>query len=241
MNRTVLIADSDAAARGLVRHVVEHRLNCSAVTASNISELRGLLDAHQFGCIVASNTMSDSPGVDALTLCRRGGLNRATPFICLSAKPGQQDFRAMLEAGAFDVIPKPISDVLEVQATVRRALTHRLQETVGDLQRGTAKAEDVLRVPAMPGSEALSQGRFTAATSEKAMPSTGSGASAAPQSALPFQLQIGPQGAHWRDIEHAALRQTLEQVSGNISRAATLLGLSRSHLRSRLRFHRLGK
>jgi DNA-binding NtrC family response regulator len=56
-----------------------------------------------------------------------------------------------------------------------------------------------------------------------------------------FVIRIPTDELSWNAIELKALNQVLLLTQGNISKAAQILHLSRSHLRSRLRLHGIGK
>ncbi len=56
-----------------------------------------------------------------------------------------------------------------------------------------------------------------------------------------FVVHVPFDSLSWDAIELRVLTQILEMADGNISKAAKLLHISRSHLRSRLRFHAIGK
>jgi two-component system response regulator AtoC len=60
-------------------------------------------------------------------------------------------------------------------------------------------------------------------------------------SAEHFSVSIPRHQLSWNALESSILKQILTMADGNISQAAKLLDLPRSHLRSRLRFHGLGK
>ncbi len=62
-----------------------------------------------------------------------------------------------------------------------------------------------------------------------------------PSESNEFVVRIPSQELSWNAIELRVLSQTLQLTQGNISKAAQILQLSRSHLRSRLRFHGIGK
>lgn len=62
-----------------------------------------------------------------------------------------------------------------------------------------------------------------------------------PSKASTFSVLVARDNLSWDAIERETLTQVLVECNGNISNAARMLHLTRSHLRSRLRYHNLGK
>jgi two-component system nitrogen regulation response regulator NtrX len=125
-------------------------------------------------------------------------------------------------------------NIRELENTIERALIERANGGVilpqdihvSELSH-TITTADVLsthtQMPATIGTP-LSSNRETAASTDG-----------------DFVLKISQSNLSWNSIEQQVLTHILELSNNNVSQAAKLLDINRSHLRSRLRFHRLGK
>jgi two-component system, OmpR family, KDP operon response regulator KdpE len=114
---TVLVIDDEPQIRRVVRNAVRD-LDLRVVEASTGTEGVDLAAAERPSVIVLDLGLPDRGG---LQVCRDLRAFTAVPIIVLSARHGEPDKVALLDAGADDYVTKPFSPV-ELQARVRAQL-----------------------------------------------------------------------------------------------------------------------
>ena len=119
---TALVIEDDPYVRRAVRNVLSDELG-RVLEASNAQEGLDLAAAARPDLIVLDLGLADRPG---LSVCQEIREWSTTPIIVLSARHGEQDKVALLDAGADDYITKPFSPSelrARVRAQLRRART----------------------------------------------------------------------------------------------------------------------
>ena len=119
---TALVIEDDPYVRRAVRNVLSDELG-RVLEASNAQEGLDLAAATRPDLIVLDLGLADRPG---LSVCQEIREWSTTPIIVLSARHGEQDKVALLDAGADDYITKPFSPSelrARVRAQLRRART----------------------------------------------------------------------------------------------------------------------
>lgn len=110
----VLIIDDEVQIRRVVRHAVED-MGGSALEAADARAGIDAVAAEKPDLVILDLGL---PGMSGLAVCRELRLWSAVPIIVLSARHGDQDKVALLDAGADDYLTKPFSPS-ELQARIR--------------------------------------------------------------------------------------------------------------------------
>jgi two-component system KDP operon response regulator KdpE len=126
---TVLVIDDEPQIRRVVRNAVRD-LDVRVVEASTGTEGVDLAAAERPSVIVLDLGLPDRGGLD---VCRDLRAFTAAPIIVLSARHGELDKVALLDAGADDYVTKPFSPA-ELQARIRAHL-RRETRTASETQQ----------------------------------------------------------------------------------------------------------
>jgi response regulator RpfG family c-di-GMP phosphodiesterase len=116
----LLIADDDAAVRGVLREFLSAEYECESVGSAE--EALSLLDGGDFQLIVSDISMSGMTGIEMIphVLAR----SPDTLIIMVSGSQDVESAVGAMRAGAFDYVLKPF-DLELVEVAVRRALEHQ--------------------------------------------------------------------------------------------------------------------
>ena len=106
MTQRILVVDDDARLRSLLQRFLEDD-GFVVRTAHDASQMDKLMQRELFSLIVLDLML---PGEDGISICKRlREDNSDIPIIMLTAKGGDADRIAGLEAGADDYLPKPFN------------------------------------------------------------------------------------------------------------------------------------
>ena len=116
----LLIADDDAAVRGVLREFLSAEYECESVGSAE--EALALLDSGDFQLIVSDISMQGMTGIEMIPRV----LERSpdTLIIMVSGSQDVESAVGAMRAGAFDYVLKPF-DLELVEVAVRRALEHQ--------------------------------------------------------------------------------------------------------------------
>jgi two-component system KDP operon response regulator KdpE len=114
--RLLLVEDDEAARRLLRSYLVHHGYRVDE--AGTAAEALRAWDAHRADLILLDLGLPDADGVDIVRRIRR---EATTPIVILSARGGERDKIAGLEAGADDYLTKPFGTA-ELNARIRAVL-----------------------------------------------------------------------------------------------------------------------
>jgi two-component system KDP operon response regulator KdpE len=116
---TILLIDSDAATRRVLRHCLSC-VDCCLLEASAAAQGLALVRSFRPTLVLADMSLPDMDGVDVIREIRGG---KYSIVIAVSSTCDLNSVTAALDAGADDFIPKPFS-AAELGARVRVALRH---------------------------------------------------------------------------------------------------------------------
>ena len=119
---TVLLVDDEPDLVELIEYALTAE-GFRVLTASNGAEGLALAEAERPDLIVLDIMMPRMNGIELTERLRENGQLRLTPIIMLTARTGEGDEVAGLEAGADDYLPKPVSPrrlVSRIRALLRR-------------------------------------------------------------------------------------------------------------------------
>ncbi len=115
----ILIIDDDEQVRRLLMEILRDEYDCAV--AGSAEDALGLLKSESFDLVISDINMGGISGLEMIPL-----VLEQTPDTVVVMISGQQTIDYAIEsmrAGAFDYITKPL-DIRQVQAAVRRALSH---------------------------------------------------------------------------------------------------------------------
>ncbi len=114
---SVLIVDDEPKIRSAVRQALEREVE-AVLEASNGRDAISIAEQMRPGLVIIDLGLPDMEGIDVTRTIREWS---SVPILVLSARTGEQEKAALLEAGADDYIAKPFSPV-ELRARVRAAV-----------------------------------------------------------------------------------------------------------------------
>jgi len=128
---TILVVDDSAAARGLLREVLNLD-GYKVLEAGDADEALGIIDERLPDCILCDLIM---PGMDGFELCRRLRARidtRMIPLVIITGEVSPDGKISALDAGADDFLTKPF-DHAEVMARVRSLVRYkRMRDALED-------------------------------------------------------------------------------------------------------------
>ncbi len=129
LSASILVAEDNEFNRLLLSTFLE-RLGSRITTVGNGQQAIAICDRQPFDLILVDVHMPEVNGIDAVKAIRSGhGPNQHTPIVMLTADILQQEENALFEAGANDLLFKPI-DEGKLVSTLQRHL--RMPEANGD-------------------------------------------------------------------------------------------------------------
>jgi CheY-like chemotaxis protein len=105
--RRILLVEDDPVNAIVASRMVE-RLDARVELAGNGLEAVARAEQQRYDLILLDCEMPEMDGYTAVAEIRRGGLNRDTPVVALTAHASERDRRRCLEAGMDDYIAKPV-------------------------------------------------------------------------------------------------------------------------------------
>jgi two-component system chemotaxis response regulator CheY len=125
--RKILVVEDSAAARALVRAILEEPAyakeigGCEVVEASCGFDAMRLLPRSKFDLIVTDINMADINGLELIHFIRKSEHHRSTPLIIISTQATDRDVERGLALGANAYVKKPFTE-----EELRRAVTKQL-------------------------------------------------------------------------------------------------------------------
>ena len=127
LNQRILVVDDDARLRSLLQRFLEDD-GFVVRTAHDGNQMDKLMQRELFSLVVLDLML---PGEDGISICKRlREDNGDIPIIMLTAKGGDADRIAGLEAGADDYLPKPFNPK-ELLARIKAVLRRQNRELPG--------------------------------------------------------------------------------------------------------------
>jgi len=127
LTQSILVVDADARLRSLLQRFLEDD-GFVVRTAHDGSQMDKLMQRELFSLVVLDLML---PGEDGISICKRLREDNADiPIIMLTAKGGDADRIAGLEAGADDYLPKPFNPK-ELLARIKAVLRRQNRELPG--------------------------------------------------------------------------------------------------------------
>lgn len=127
MTQRILVVDDDARLRSLLQRFLEDD-GFVVRTAHDGNQMDKLIQRELFSLVVLDLML---PGEDGISICKRlREENADIPIIMLTAKGGDNDRIAGLEAGADDYLPKPFNPK-ELLARIKAVLRRQNRELPG--------------------------------------------------------------------------------------------------------------
>ena len=127
LTQRILVVDDDARLRSLLQRFLEDD-GFVVRTAHDGSQMDKLMQRELFSLVVLDLML---PGEDGINICKRLRENNGDiPIIMLTAKGGDADRIAGLEAGADDYLPKPFNPK-ELLARIKAVLRRQNRELPG--------------------------------------------------------------------------------------------------------------
>jgi two-component system phosphate regulon response regulator PhoB len=130
MQSTVLIVEDEAAIQELVAVHLDHA-GYRVLRAANVSEAQAQMRDALPDVVLLDWMLPGRSGFDFARELRAGSRTKGVPIIMLTARGGEQDKVAALEAGADDYVTKPFSP-RELLARIKAVLRRRAPQLTGD-------------------------------------------------------------------------------------------------------------
>jgi two-component system chemotaxis response regulator CheY len=125
--RRILVVEDSAAARALVRAILEEPGyanglgGCEVVEASCGFDAMRLLPRGRFDLIVTDINMADINGLELIHFIRKSEHHRATPLVIISTQNTERDVERGLALGANAYVKKPFTEQ-ELRSAVTKYL-----------------------------------------------------------------------------------------------------------------------
>jgi two-component system chemotaxis response regulator CheY len=125
--RKILVVEDSAAARTLVRAILEEPAyakgigGCEVVEASCGFDAMRLLPRSRFDLIITDINMADINGLELIHFIRKSEHHRATPLVIISTQATERDVERGLALGANAYVKKPFT-----QDDLRKVVTKKL-------------------------------------------------------------------------------------------------------------------
>jgi two-component system chemotaxis response regulator CheY len=113
--RKILVVDDSAAARSLVRAILEEPAfagsigGCEVIEASCGFDAMRLLPRDKYDLIITDINMADINGLELIHFIRKSEHHRATPLVIISTQATARDVERGLSLGADAYVPKPFT------------------------------------------------------------------------------------------------------------------------------------
>src|SRR5579859_7998606 len=113
--RKILVVEDSAAARALVRAILEDPGfasglgGCEVIEASCGFDAMRLLPRARYDLIITDINMADINGLELIHFIRKSEHHRATPLVIISTQTTERDVERGLALGANAYIPKPFT------------------------------------------------------------------------------------------------------------------------------------
>jgi two-component system chemotaxis response regulator CheY len=124
--RKILVVEDSAAARALVRAILEEPAfadsigGCEVIEAACGFDAMRLLPRDKYDLIITDINMADINGLELIHFIRKSEHHRATPLVIISTQTTARDVERGLSLGANAYVPKPFT-------------ADKLRETCGEL------------------------------------------------------------------------------------------------------------
>ena len=125
--RKILVVEDSAAARALVRAILEEPTyaneigGCEVVEASCGFDAMRLLPRGKFDLIVTDINMADINGLELIHFIRKSEHHRTTPLVIISTQATERDVERGLALGANAYVKKPFTEE-ELRSVVTKQL-----------------------------------------------------------------------------------------------------------------------
>ena len=125
--RKILVVEDSAAARSLVRAILEEPAyangigGCEVVEASCGFDAMRLLPRSKFDLIVTDINMADINGLELIHFIRKSEHHRTTPLVIISTQATERDVERGLALGANAYVKKPFTEE-ELRSVVTKQL-----------------------------------------------------------------------------------------------------------------------
>jgi len=113
--RKVLVVEDSAAARALVRAILEDASFADAIGGCEVTEATSGFDAMRllprgpYHLIITDLNMADINGLELIHFIRRSEHHRSTPLVIISTLASERDIERGLTLGANAYLPKPFT------------------------------------------------------------------------------------------------------------------------------------
>src|SRR3569833_370146 len=140
-----LVVDDEAVVLTVLREALR-RGGYRVTTAASAEEAIDLMRKRRFDLVLTDKNLPGASGLDVLRAART--LNPAPAIVLITGYSSYDSAIEAMDVGALDYIEKPIRDVEDLRARVRRALTRRDEQLARPRVTQTGRAGRVLLVEA---------------------------------------------------------------------------------------------